>query len=102
MTHLHPEALAGAYALFAAVRMIKSGGLPPEMWDAAIEAAWLGEQQALEILADWRVTGVERGRMVKWLSDAFKHNDPRYNIRSWHSDGTSARFVISSALQIAR
>ena len=101
MTHLYPESLAGAYALYEAVRVIKSVVSIPEMWDAAMEAAWQGEKQAAEILESWNVVKIEQSRMVQWLRDAYKHNEPRYNIRDWRGEGITTRFVVSAAMQIA-
>ena len=101
MTHLYPESLAGGFALYEAVRTIKSGGSIPEMWDAALEAANLGEQKAVEIMESWNITGVEHGQMVKWLKDAHQHDDPRCNIRDWRGEGITTRFVVSTAMQIA-
>lgn len=101
MTHLYPESLAGAYALFEAVRTIRSGSDLWEMWEASLEAAWLGEQQALELIEEWTGQPAERGLMVCWLRDAFKNHDPRENIRDWYADGITTRFVVSTAMWIA-
>ena len=66
MTHLHPESMAGAYALFEAVRTIRSGGALSDMWEASLEAAWLGEQQALELIEQW--TGLPARRAAEWFA----------------------------------
>jgi ADP-ribosylglycohydrolase len=101
MTHLYPESLAGAYALYEAVRILQGGGALGEMWEASLEAAWLGEQQAMEMLEDWGAKDVERGNMVCWLHEVYKHQDPRHNIRDWYAEGITTRFVVSAAMQIA-
>jgi ADP-ribosylglycohydrolase len=101
MTHLHPEALSGAYALYEAVRALKAGASVAELWDAAFEAAWQGEKQSAEIMEAWNVTGMHSSLTLQWLRDAHRHNDPRYSITDWRGEGISTRFVVSGAMQIA-
>jgi len=101
MTHLHPESLAGAYALYEAVRTLKGGNTMEEMWSAAIEAAWQGEQQAVDLLTAWGVAEVERGSMPHWLERVHLRQDALCCIQNWHAEGITTRFVVSAALQIA-
>ncbi len=101
MTHLYPESLAGAYALYEAVRILRSGGSLNEMWEASMEAAWLGEQQAMDLLREWKAQDAERGSMVHWMHDVYKHQDARCNICDWYGEGITTRFVVSAAMQIA-
>ena len=102
MTHLYPESLAGAFALFEAVRILKEGGSQEDMWEGGIEAAAQGEETALELLEDWGEMPVERGRMVNWMKDVYVHKEARYGLQDWRSEGISTRFVVSGAMQIAR
>jgi ADP-ribosylglycohydrolase len=101
MTHLYPESLAGAFALYEAVRTIHSGAAVSDMWEASMEAAWLGETQALELIEDWTGQGAERGDMICWLREAYKNKDPRENLRDWYAEGITTRFVVTGAMWIA-
>jgi hypothetical protein len=101
MTHLYPESLAGAYALYEAVKILKKGGSIEDMWQAAIQAARQGEEQARELIEEWKGELVERGWMVAWMENVYSHRDARYGITDWYGEGISTRFVVSAALQIA-
>ena len=101
MTHLYPESLAGAEALYAAVRVLKKGGSCADMWDGALTAARQGEDRALEWIRKWTGKTAARGRMVDWMQAVQAHQDARHGIRDWHGEGITTRFVVSAALQIA-
>jgi ADP-ribosylglycohydrolase len=101
MTHLFPESLAGAYALYEAVRMLHSGSTMEEMWGASMEAAWLGELQAEELFAAWKIPPAECSRMACWMQAVHRHKDPRYGITDWYAEGITTRFVVPAAMQIA-
>ena len=101
MTHLYPESLAGAYALYEAVKILNEGVSLEDMWEAAIQAARQGEEQARELIEEWKGELVDRSRMVTWMENVYSHRDARYGITDWHEEGITTRFVVSAAMQIA-
>jgi ADP-ribosylglycohydrolase len=100
MTHMHPEAMAGAYALFQAVKALIAGGGVDDMWEAAIAGGKKGEAEATTLLDEWGhlSPGCE---FTPWLGNVRKHQDARHGMTDWHAQGISTRFVVSGALQIA-
>lgn len=100
MTHLHPEAMAGAGALFAAIRTLSSGGPVDKMWDAAREAAERAEEEAIGLLRSWGQPAV-KSRFLGWLQAVRDNRDARWGLTDWKEEGISTRFVVSAAMQIA-
>jgi hypothetical protein len=100
MTHLHPEAMAGAYALFEAVRTLTRGGSVDEMWEAALGAAQQGEEKAIGLLKGWGHPA-EKSLFLDWLQGVQDNQDARYGLMDWKAEGISSRFVVSGAMQIA-
>lgn len=100
MTHMHPEAMAGAYALFEAIKALRHGGSVDDMWEAAIAGGRQGENQAVILLKEWGHPAPECDFMP-WLSNVRKQEDARFGVTDWHAQGISTRFVVSGAMQVA-
>jgi ADP-ribosylglycohydrolase len=101
MTHLYPESLAGAMALYRAVLALMAGNSIEAAWREAVRGAELGEVRARELIADWGKEPGPAGRMADQLRGVHAKGDPRHGVMDWRAEGISTRFVVAAAMQVA-
>lgn len=101
MTHLYPESLAGAMALYGAVLALKEGGAMEDAWREAIRGAEFGEAHARELIAGWGKDPGPPGRMADQLLAVHTTADPAHGVKDWRAEGISTRFVVAAAMQVA-
>lgn len=101
MTHLYPESLAGAMALFGAVLALKEASPMEDAWREAIRGAELGEMRARELISAWGKDPGPPGRMADQLRAVHAQANPIYGVKDWLAEGISTRFVVAAAMQVA-
>jgi hypothetical protein len=100
MTHLYPESLAGAFAIYEAVRALKAGGGTAGMWAAAAQASAEWEVKAAGLIRGWGGEP-QPSRMLQQVRDVQRSGNPAFGITDWYAEGITTRFVIPAAMQIA-
>jgi len=101
MTHLYPESLAGATALYGAVLALKEGDTMEDAWKEAVRGAESGEVRARDLIAGWGKDPGPPGRMADQLRDVHTTADPAYGVKDWRAEGITTRFVVAAAMQVA-
>lgn len=101
MTHLYPESLAGAMAVYSAVLALKGGGTMEDAWEEATRAAERGDDRARELIRAWGKEPGPPGRMASQLRNVRSHRDPAFGVTDWRAEGITTRFVVAAAMHVA-
>jgi len=101
MTHLYPESLAGAQALYDAILALKDGHAMEDAWHSAMQGAVEGEARARDLIAAWGKDPGPPGRMADQLQAVHISGNPAHGIVDWYAQGITTRFVVAAAMQVA-
>ncbi len=101
MTHLHPEAVSGAFAVLYAVRAAKEGSPPDVIREEALDGARAGTS-AVEMLiveSGYELPPVQG--IADRMASVFLADDPLWDVDDMETEGIETRFVIPAAVLLA-
>jgi len=101
MTHLHPEAVSGAFAVAYAVRAAKEGSSAETIREEAIGGAHAGLAAAEALIAESDYPLPSIGGIAERMERVFAADDPLWSVEDMEAEGIETHFVIPAALLLA-
>lgn len=98
MTHLHPEAVAGAFAVAYSVNSLKKSR---DFIHQAIKGSHIGENQAKGYIKSVG-QDIEYISLSETIEKVLSTNDPYTSIKDIKREGIETRFVVPASIFIAR
>lgn len=101
MTHLHPEAVSGAFAVSHAVQAAQGGALPEMIRQQALVGARQGWTMARDFIAQEIGPVSVNGSIEERMQHVFESGDPCWGVEDMAAEGIETRFVIPAAVLVA-
>jgi ADP-ribosylglycohydrolase len=98
MTHLHPEAVAGAFAVVYSVNALKRS---KSFIDYALRGSDIGEGLAEDYLSSVG-KGVEYAHLPEIIEKVLSTNEPYSSIKDVKKEGIETRFVVPASFLVVR